>query len=104
MNRLVSFIIPTYNYSAFVRDAVESALLQTYKPVEVIVVDDGSTDDTKEVLSDYIDTGDIKYLYQNNKGLAGARNRGLGEAKGENIVFLDSDDLVDEKKLEIQVK
>ena len=104
MNRLVSFIIPTYNYSAFVRDAVESALLQTYKPVEVIVVDDGSTDDTKEVLSDYIDTGEIKYLYQNNKGLAGARNRGLAEAKGEYIVFLDSDDVVDEKKLEIQVK
>ncbi len=104
MGKLVSIIVPTYNYVAYIRGAVESALAQTYRPVEIIVVDDGSTDNIKEVLSDYIASDKINYIYQENKGLAGARNTGINASRGDYICFLDSDDLIHEKKTEIQVK
>lgn len=100
----VSVIIPTYNYAKYVRGAIESALAQTYRPIEIIVVDDGSIDNTRDVLSDYISKGNINYLYQNNKGPSAARNAGLKISKGEYISFLDADDLIDKRKLEIQVK
>jgi glycosyltransferase involved in cell wall biosynthesis len=87
---LVSAVIPTYNYGRFVVEAVESALAQTYSPLEVIVVDDGSTDDTAERLQPYRDR--IRYLYQPNRGLSGARNAGIRAARGEYLAFLDSDD------------
>jgi len=104
MSKLVSIIIPTYNYAQYVREAVDSAVAQTYRPIEIIVVDDGSTDNTREVLSDYIGTNKINYIYQDNKGLAGARNTGIRASKGEYVCFLDSDDLINEKKSEVQVK
>jgi glycosyltransferase involved in cell wall biosynthesis len=101
-NALVSVVIPTYNYGRFVTEAVESALTQTYPNVEVIVVDDGSTDDTKERLAGYGDR--IRYIYQENQGLSAARNTGLRAARGRFIALLDSDDAFHPRKLEFQVK
>lgn len=86
----VSVIIPTYNRADLVGEAVDGAVKQTHAPVEVIVVDDGSTDDTAKVLEPYFDR--IRYIPQENRGLAGARNRGILESRGEFLAFLDSDD------------
>lgn len=98
----VSIIIPTYNRANLISEAIDSVLAQTYRNFEIIVVDDGSTDNTKEVLSKY--NGQIKYIYQDNKGGAEARNNGIKNAQGEYIAFLDSDDLWLPNKLEKQVK
>jgi glycosyltransferase involved in cell wall biosynthesis len=87
---LVSVVIPTYNAARFLVDAIDSVLAQTYQPLEVLVVDDGSTDDTARVLEPY--GGRIRYIRQTNGGPAKARNRGIREAKGELIAFLDADD------------
>jgi glycosyltransferase involved in cell wall biosynthesis len=99
----VSVIIPTYNYGRFVCEAVESVLNQTHPPHEVIVVDDGSTDDTAQVLKPYSGTGRICYHRQENAGLSAARNAGLSKATGEVLALLDSDDVWHPKKLEYQV-
>jgi len=88
---LVSIIIPTYNYAAYIGKAVDSVLKQTYANIEIIVVDDGSTDNTKAVLKKYGDK--LVYIQQNNQGAAAARNRGLKEACGDYICFLDADDM-----------
>jgi glycosyltransferase involved in cell wall biosynthesis len=88
----VSVVIPTYNYSNFVTLAIDSALAQRGVILEVIVVDDGSIDDTKQVLSKYF--GKIIYIYQENSGLPAARNTGLSVARGRYIQFLDSDDIL----------
>ena len=97
---LISVIIPTYNTACFVEHAVKSALAQTYAPLEVIVVDDGSTDDTRERLLPWNDR--IKYLSQTNGGPSKARNRGIKEARGSLIAFLDADDEWFPEKLTIQ--
>jgi glycosyltransferase involved in cell wall biosynthesis len=97
----VSVIIPTYNRKAFVLEAVNSILAQTYEDYELIVVDDGSADGTGEALKPYGDR--LRYLYQENQGVSAARNRGLGHARGEFIAFLDSDDLWLPSKLAIQI-
>ena len=99
---LVSVIIPSYNRAEFVVEAVKSAFDQTYSAVEVIVVDDGSTDDTCKRLQPYFNQ--IRYIYQLNRGAAGARNTGIEAAKGKLIAFLDADDLWLPIKLELQVK
>jgi glycosyltransferase involved in cell wall biosynthesis len=98
---LVSVIIPTYNTATYISAAVDSVLTQTYSPLEVIVVDDGSTDNTADVLGRYADK--IRYLYQPNSGPAAARNRGFSEAHGEFIAFLDADDWWTSDKLEQQI-
>jgi len=95
----VSVIIPTYNSAALVTAAIESALAQTLPPSEIIVVDDGSTDDTRQRLSTYC----VRYLHQQNQGVAAARNLGLREATGELIAFLDADDIWHPRKLELQI-
>lgn len=88
---LVSVIIPTYNYSRFLADAIESALSQTYSPIEVVVVDDGSTDDTATLVETRFSER-VRYLFQSNQGLSAARNTGIREAGGDFVVFLDADD------------
>lgn len=96
----VSIIIPTYNRSHFILDAIDSVLNQTFQDFEIIVIDDGSTENTKEILSKY---GSIIYAYQENRGRAEARNAGIRQAKGEYIAFLDDDDIWLPQKLEKQV-
>ncbi len=88
--KLVSVIIPLYNARRYVAQAIESALNQTYSNVEVIVVDDGSTDDPLEVISKY----PVRVIRQDNKGASAARNTGIREATGEFIVTLDADDTI----------
>ena len=102
MNDLVSVIIPTYNRPEFLVQAIESVLCQTYPNIELIVVNDGSTDDTEEWLRPYMDR--IKYIRKNNGGTASAVNAGLEEAKGKYIARLDDDDLFMPEKIEKQVK
>jgi len=98
---LISVVIPTYNYGHFVCETVESALAQTYTPIEVLVVDDGSTDDTQARLATYCNR--IHYIHQQNRGLSAARNTGIRAARGEFVALLDSDDLWLPEKLERQV-
>ncbi|HUT04473.1 MAG TPA: glycosyltransferase [bacterium] len=100
MCKLVSVIIPVYNDEQHVADAIESALLQTLKDVEVIVVDDGSTDGTPEVLEKY--EGRIVHIRQENRGLPGARNTGIKASRGKYLCFLDSDDTLLHRKVEVQ--
>ena len=99
---LVSIVIPTYNYGHFVGEAVESALGQTWSAREVIVVDDGSTDDTAERLASY--GTQIHYVRQNNLGLSAARNTGIRLARGRFVALLDSDDVWHPRKLELQLR
>ena len=84
MPPLVSVIIPCYRQAQYLREAVDSVLAQTYSPVEVIVVNDGSDDNTEEVAKSYGDR--IRYVYRDNGGLSAARNTGLEHAHGEYVV------------------
>src|SRR6266516_2486605 len=88
---LVSVVIPTFNRAAIVTRAIESALSQTYGNIEVIVVDDGSADDTRDIVASYGER--VRYFYQNNAGVSAARNTALRNARGEFVAFLDSDDV-----------
>jgi glycosyltransferase involved in cell wall biosynthesis len=89
-NPLISVVIPTYNTASFIEDAIRSVLAQTYAPLEIIVVDDGSSDDTRKRVAPW--EGQVRYIFQTNGGPAKARNRGIAEARGELIAFLDADD------------
>jgi hypothetical protein len=89
----VSVIVPCYNGSAFLRDTLDSALRQTHPPLEVIVVDDGSTDDSAAIAASY--GPPVRIIRQENRGVSAARNRGLAEARGNYLVFLDADDLLE---------
>ena len=99
---LVSVIIPTYNCGKFIEQSIESVLKQTYKNIEIIVVDDGSTDDTRLKMSKYREN--IVYIRQNNQGLSKSRNIGMSYSKGEFIAFQDADDRWHPRKLEMQVE
>jgi len=100
----VSIIIPTWNRSRVLCEAVDSALAQSFTDSEVVVVDDGSTDDTAAVVAArYGPLPRVRYLRQPNAGPASARNRGVRESRGALIAFLDSDDLWEPSKLELQV-
>ncbi|MFC6838477.1 glycosyltransferase family 2 protein [Halomarina ordinaria] len=102
---LVSVVVPTYNRSGAVTGAVESALDQTYSNLEVVVVDDGSTDDTRAVLDDYAaDRERVRVVHSaTNEGIPAARNRGLAAARGEYVCPLDDDDRWHPAKVERQV-
>jgi hypothetical protein len=98
---LVSVIVPTFNRAATLSEAIDSILAQTYPKLDVVVVDDGSTDETPNVLNKY--KGKIRTLVQSNAGASAARNRGISAARGEIISFLDSDDIWLPTKIEKQV-
>lgn len=100
---LVSVIIPTYNRAHLIKRSVESVLNQTYKNLELIIVDDGSTDNTKEVIDSFNDKR-IVYVKQENQGACAARNKGIDTAKGKYVAFQDSDDVWHLDKLKIQVQ
>lgn len=97
---LVSIVVTTYNRAQYLGEALESALNQTYPNTEIIVIDDGSTDPTRELMTKY--PSSIHYHYQDNAGMAAAKNQGLALARGEFITFLDSDDLMMSHKLALQ--
>jgi glycosyltransferase involved in cell wall biosynthesis len=86
----VSIVIPNYNQMHYLRSSIQSVLNQTYKNFEIVIIDDGSTDDSKSVISGFGDR--VRCIYQENKGLAGARNTGIHAARGELIGLLDADD------------
>ena len=98
----VSVIIPTYNSAHYVTEAVDSVLGQSYRDFEIVVIDDGSTDDTRSVMSRY--GSPVRYLRQPNGGVAEARNRGIEESRGRYVAFLDADDTWAPNKLEQQVE
>ena len=98
---LVSCIVPVFNGERYVAEALDSILAQTYRPLEVIVVDDGSTDGTAEVVAQYDDP--VRYYRQSNAGPAAARNTGLTMAQGAFVAFLDADDLWHAEKLSRQM-
>ena len=101
MEPLVSVVIPVFNGERFLREAVESVLAQKYSPLEIIMVDDGSTDGTADVARSLPET--VRYLHQTNQGPAAARNRGIEHAQGSLIAFADADDLWPEDKLALQL-
>lgn len=98
MNRLVSIIIPIYNTeSGLLKKSIESAIAQSYSPIEIIVIDDGSDSrDTISLLEKYEQSGKIKLLKQKNSGVSVARNLGLEQSNGEYVLFLDSDDYIEQ--------
>jgi glycosyltransferase involved in cell wall biosynthesis len=103
MNNLISVIIPTYNRENFIKETIDSVLNQTYKNIEILIVDDGSTDNTREIIESINDPR-IIYIYQDNTGASASRNTGIKNAKGEYVAFLDSDDSWLPDKLEKQIK
>jgi len=97
----VSAVIPVHNCERYIEDAIKSVLAQTYPVHEIVVVDDGSTDGTRQVLEPYM--GKIRYFHQPQRGVAAARNTGITNASGEFIAFLDADDLWLPEKLQLQM-
>lgn len=100
---LVSIIIPTYNNRDVVCDAIDCSLNQAYDNLEIIVIDDGSTDGTEALLNGKYGSR-INYIRQENRGLSGARNAGIRNASGEYLQFLDADDLIDHVKISAQIE
>jgi glycosyltransferase involved in cell wall biosynthesis len=97
-SKKVSVIIATYNHGKYIKVAIDSVLAQTYRDFEVIIVDDGSTDHTRDIVASYGDS--VKYLWQENQGLACARNTGIFESSSEFLAFLDADDYYARDNLE----
>ena len=100
---LVSVVIATYNMAGYLPLAVKSVLDQVYRNIEVIIIDDGSTDGTGEAIRLFLDDPRVRYMFQENKGQAAAKNYGVRESRGEYIAFLDADDMWMPEKLEMQL-
>lgn len=109
-NPLISVIIPTYNSENSIGDALDSVFSQTHRPIEIIVIDDGSTDGTAEIVKQYVRTCptgegiELVYIHQENSGPSKARNAGIRASHGEYIAFLDADDVWMQDKLEKQLR
>src|SRR4029077_12137587 len=93
----ISVVIPCYNYGRFLGEAIDSVRRQTLRPLEVIVVDDGSTDDTRDIVARY---GDVRYLHKANGRLSRARNDGAEACVGDAVLFLDADNALEPACLE----
>lgn len=105
MNPKVSVIIPTYNTAKYLEQAILSVVKQEFnESCEIIVIDDGSTDATRQVVEKLQQETQIRYFYQNNRGISSARNVGMQNAKGELVAFIDADDIWLSNKLCVQVK
>ena len=101
---LVSIIMPSYNTAAYIKQTINSVILQTYQQWELIIVDDCSTDNTDEIVASFLKDSRIRYMKnERNCGAAVSRNRAIREARGKWIAFLDSDDLWMSEKLEKQI-
>jgi glycosyltransferase involved in cell wall biosynthesis len=104
MNPIVTIIVPCYNQAQYIRESLQSVLDQTYKYWECIIIDDGSTDNSAKIAGEFCHhDGRFKYIYQRNEGLSSARNKGIKMALGDFIQLLDSDDLLENRKIEFQV-
>lgn len=90
-NDSISVIIPTYNSATFISEAIESVLMQSYSPYEIIIIDDGSTDGTEEIVKKF--GTKVQYVYQENQGPSPARNKGIKMANGNYVAFIDADDV-----------
>ena len=105
MNELVSIVVPIYNVEKYLSKCIDSLISQTYKNLEIILVNDGSTDQSGEIAQQYAKQDSrIRYIVQKNKGLGGARNTGLEYAKGNYILFIDSDDYIRNNMVEKMAK
>lgn len=105
MNELISVVVPIYNVEKYISRCINSIINQTYKNLEIILVDDGSTDKCPLICDNYLNFDKrIKVIHKNNGGLSDARNSGIEIAQGEYIIFIDSDDYVDNKMIEILYK
>lgn len=103
--QLVSIIMPAHNSASYIADSINSLLSQTYNNMEIIIVDDGSTDNTAVLISGIANQSiSVRYIYQKNLGPSAARNRGIKEARGEFIAFLDADDICMPDRIEQQMK
>lgn len=102
MKITVSIIVPSYNAAITIPETLDSILALEDQDFEAIIIDDGSTDNTREIISPYLRNPKIKYFHQQNKGLAGARNTGIKNSQGNYLVFLDADDIILPNKLNIQ--
>ena len=104
-NPVVSVVVPVHNGEPFIRHALRSVIVQDYRPLEIVVVDDGSTDGTARVTCGVADACDVpvRYVFEDRRGPAAARNRGIGIAQGDIIAFQDADDLWTEHKLATQM-
>ena len=100
---LVSIIVPVYNTAKYVEECIQSILSQSYKNIELILVNDGSTDGSREICMKYKQLPNIKYIEQENYGATAARKKGVEESRGEWIMFVDSDDLIPEKAIETMI-
>lgn len=104
MNKLVSIVIPIYNVEDFLESCLNSVKNQSYKDIEVLLVDDGSKDNSKKICDEFIEIDDrFKYVYQKNSGVSSARNNGMRNARGEYITFVDGDDYLDKDHIEKMV-
>ncbi len=103
MNSLVSILIPCYNAEQWIAETIESALAQTWQNKEIIIVDDGSTDNSLSIARSY-ESSQVKVIAQENRGASSARNRALKEAQGDFIQYLDADDLLASNKIELQIQ
>ena len=105
MNKKVSVIIPVYNAENYISKCLESILNQSYKNIEIVVINDGSTDKSEELIKAYQDKDNrIVYLSQKNSGPSVARNNGIGHSTGEYLVFIDSDDIAERTYVELLLK
>ena len=103
-DKLVSIIIPAFNYGHFISQSLDSVVSQSYRKWECIIVDDGSTDDTREIVDEYCASDRrFRYVYHENSGLSAARNTGIAHCSGSYVQFLDADDLIESEKLRSQV-
>lgn len=105
MKELISIIIPIYNSEKYLKKGIDSILNQTYKNIELLLIDDGSKDNSKEICKNYEKNDNrIKYFYKKNSGVSDTRNYGLKKATGEYIMFIDSDDYIDKNYIECMYK
>lgn len=94
-NPLVSVIVPVYNVEEYIEECLDSIINQTYQQIEILVIEDGSTDESPQKIQKYLSDNRIVFIEQKNKGLSGARNTGMAKATGKYILFVDSDDYID---------
>ena len=95
-DKMISIIIPVYNVEKYLRQCLDSIIEQTYRDLEILLIDDGSTDASGKICDEYARDQRVRLFHTENRGLSAARNRGLEEAHGDYIAFLDSDDWLDD--------